>query len=277
MPELPEVETTRRLLAPVVEGRTVTGVSVARARMLRYQSDPGEFSLRLAGSVLDGVGRRGKYLLFDVESGTFTWVIHLGMSGRVSTVTAGAPYEPHQHVRVTLDSGIEVRFTDPRTFGFTAVWTPQEAGTSTLARLGPDARDQLPDVQGFRALLARRSAAIKAVLLDQSVLAGLGNIYADEVLHRARIAPMRPTSGLTNDELHRILTAIEATLDEAVAAGGTSLADMAYLLPDGRAGDYVRSLRVYGAEHEPCPRCGTIVRRDVLRGRSTHWCPGCQV
>ena len=158
-----------------------------------------------------------------------------------------------------------------------AVFTPEEFAESSLAHLGRDALDDLPSTREFTELLSGRTAPIKALLLDQRIVAGLGNIYADEVLHRARIAPHRPGGTLHEAELGRLRSAIRPVLHAGLAAGGTSLDDLAYLLPDGRAGDYLSRLGVYGRTGAMCERCGGEVTSAVLRGRTTHWCPGCQV
>lgn len=276
MPELPEVEVVRRSLAPALIGARVVDVDVRRPRMVRRQPRPREFADRLTGRVVEGVGRRGKFLMSDVE-GDLTWVIHLGMSGHLRLAAPGEEEEPHTNVVITTDRRQEVRFVDPRTFGFVAVLTPEEIESSPLQQLGPDALTALPRSPDIAKALAGRSAAIKAVLLDQRVVAGLGNIYADEVLHRARIRPDRPAGSLSGTELKRLRAAIRPVLESGLRWGGTSLNDLAYLLPDGRAGENLVRLKVYGREDEPCRRCGTPVRRSVIRQRSSFWCPSCQL
>ena len=275
MPELPEVETTRRHLAPAMEGRRVVAAEVRRPRMVRRQRRPEDFADRVLGRTVERVGRHGKFLLGHL-SGDVTLVFHLGMSGRISLAAAGDPEAPHTNVVLRLDDGTEVRLVDPRTFGFAAAFLPDELEEGSLSRLGPDALDALPASRALEARLAGRVVPIKPLLLDQAFLAGLGNIYADEVLHRARIAPQRPAGSLERTEITRLRAAIRPVLEAGLRDGGTSLDDLAYLLPDGRAGGYLLRLRVYGREDEPCRRCGTAVRRAVLRQRSTFWCPECQ-
>ena len=275
MPELPEVEMTRRHLAPVLCGALVREVAVRRARALRLQPEPADFASRLRGKRVLGLGRQGKYLLGDVGDG-LTWVVHLGMSGRMSVARPGEPEAPHTAVVLTLDDGPEVRFVDPRTFGHTAVLTSEELAAAGPARLGPDALDALPRSPALAARLAGRTAPIKPLLLDQRLVAGLGNIYADEVLFRARLRPDRPAGSLEHDEVRALRRAVRPVLEASLRRGGTSLADLAYLLPDGRAGDYLERLAVYGRAGEPCRRCGTAVVRIVQRGRSAYFCPGCQ-
>jgi formamidopyrimidine-DNA glycosylase len=206
-----------------------------------------------------------------------TWVTHLGMSGRISLARRGDPIVPHTNVIVRVGGGVEMRLVDPRTFGFVVAYTPQEYAESPLARLGPDALTDLPDRTGLASRLAGRSAPIKALLLDQGVMAGLGNIYADESLWRAGVAPQRPGGSLTADELRKLRKGIMTTLAAGLRWGGTSLDDLAYLLPDGRAGEFASRLRVYGRTDEPCSRCGTPIRQTTIRQRSTHWCAACQV
>ena len=275
MPELPEVETTRRLIAPVVTGRMIRTVLVSGARTLRRQEHPPDFTGRLERHRIERVTRHGKYLVIAVEH-DLAWIVHLGMSGRLTPTEPSDPVEQHTRFMVGFDAGPQLRFIDPRTFGFTAVLTPEERAVSSLARLGPDALDDLTRSRDLATRLAGRSASIKAILLDQNVIAGLGNIYADESLHRARIAPRRPAGSLGSDEVKHLRSGIKTTLGAALDAGGTTLGDLAYLLPDRRAGGYLPRLRVYGREGEPCKRCGMSIRRATIRARSTFWCPNCQ-
>jgi formamidopyrimidine-DNA glycosylase len=198
------------------------------------------------------------------------------MSGRFSVGDPLVEEPPHTHFRATLDDGKEVRFIDPRTFGFVAVVSPDEILESGLSRVGPDAWETTPSAQDLAEALARRTAPVKALLLDQVVVSGLGNIYADEALHLGGIHPMRPGGEIAVADLERLLAAIQVVLGDAIENGGTSLDDLAYLLPDGRAGENLERLRVYGRTGLPCPECGTPVERIVIRGRSSHYCPVCQ-
>jgi formamidopyrimidine-DNA glycosylase len=276
MPELPEVETTRRHIASALVGRTVGRVVVSGERTLRRQERRPDFRGRLLGRTVEDVGRHGKFLVVALE-GDLSWVVHLGMSGRLALDDPGEPLAIHTRFVVGFDRGPELRFVDPRTFGFTAVFTPAERDESSLAHLGPDALDNLPEPVRLRTALAGRTASIKALLLDQSIVAGLGNIYADEALHRAGIDPHRPAGDLGDDETARLRSGIAATLREALAAGGTTLDDLAYLLPDRRAGGFLPQLRAYGREGEPCLRCDGRIERSTIRGRSTFSCSRCQV
>jgi formamidopyrimidine-DNA glycosylase len=275
MPELPEVELTRRHLEPVLRGTRIARVAVRGDRVLRGQPSPGDFTARLAGRRVLALGRRGKYLLADVGEG-LTWLTHLGMSGRVSVVPPGAPEAAHTALVVGLQDGPEVRLIDPRTFGQTAVLTPGELDLAGPARLGPDALEELPTSRWLAARLAGRTAPIKALLLDQRLLSGLGNIYADEVLHRARLRPDRPAGSLDRQEVAALRGAVRPVLEAGLRHGGTSLADLAYLLPDGRTGEFLPRLRAYGRAGRPCRRCGTAIVRIVQHGRSAFFCPGCQ-
>lgn len=275
MPELPEVETTRRSVEPALLGAVIVDVHVARPRMLRRQPRPQDFKDRLIGRRIEDVGRHGKFMTTRVD-GDVIWVTHLGMSGRVALASVGDPAPPHTNVVIRLDSDVEFRLVDPRTFGFVAAFTPEEVPLSSLGRLGPDALNDLPPRATIGKVLHGRVAPIKPLLLDQSILAGLGNIYADEALHHARIAPHRPGGSLSKDEVTALRKAIKATLAAGLEYGGTSLDDLAYLLPDGRAGEYLARLHVYGRDGAPCRTCGAEIRREVLRQRSTHWCPTCQ-
>lgn len=275
MPELPEVETTRRHLAPVLEGATIVGATVRRQRMVRYHEQPGDFVDRIHGRTVESLHRVGKLLMARLD-GDLTWITHLGMSGRMALHTPEEPEVAHTNVIVALDVGIEVRMVDPRTFGFVGVFTAEEMAEGYASEWGPDALDDLPTTQHLVDHLARRTAPIKALLLDQRLVAGLGNIYADEILFRARLRPDRPGRSLTAEEVARLRGAVRPVLRAGLRYGGTSLADMAYLLPDGRAGRYMARLYAYGREGLPCRRCHGVIERSVIRGRSSFWCPGCQ-
>lgn len=275
LPELPEVEITRRHLDEVMRGRRLVHVAVNHERTARHNGSAAEVRTLLTGRTVENVGRKGKFLVAPLDDG-HTLVAHLGMSGRFSVEPADQPPEKHTHFVARLDDGNEVRFIDPRTFGFVAVYEEDEMGGPGVSRLGPDAWVDPPGVEELAFWLAGRTAPIKALLLDQGGLSGLGNIYADEALHRSGIHPERPGGKLDEDEIALLLKATREVLADALANGGTTLDDLAYLLPDGQAGENLGHLAVYGREGEPCRRCGTPVERIVLRGRSTHFCPRCQ-
>lgn len=267
MPELPEVETVRRHLE-VLTGLHIERVRVLHRRVERRQHD-GRVAARLTGRTVISGGRHGKFLLFDLDDDA-TWILHLGMSGSMQLRDPGVPAE--RHTVLTVDFGtVELRFVDPRTFGFTVVVDDRD---DVIGHLGPDAVDVT--VEQIGAAFGGRTAPVKALLLDQRVVAGLGNIYSDEVLFRAGVLPTRPAGSLTGEEVERIHGAIGPVLAEALAVGGTTLDDLAFLLPDGAAAGDLERLSVYGRTGLPCRRCGRPVRRTVLRGRGTHYCDRCQ-
>jgi formamidopyrimidine-DNA glycosylase len=275
LPELPEVETTRRHLEAAMVGRVISAAMVGHPRTARLNASMEELEGRLKGRRVDSMGRHGKFLVASLDD-DFTLVAHLGMSGRFSLAQPGEEVPPHTHVVMGLDDGNEVRFTDPRTFGFVAVLDIDEMPDSPLGRLGPDAWIDPPEVEDLARSLAGRSAPIKALLLDQRPVAGLGNIYADEVLHMAGVHPLTPGREIALDRLRGVIDAVHEVLSAAIVSGGTTLSDMAYLLPDGRAGETLDDLAVYGREGLPCRRCGRPIERVVVRARSTHFCPDCQ-
>jgi formamidopyrimidine-DNA glycosylase len=275
VPELPEVEITRRHLDDAMAGHAFASVTVTHVRTSRHNGAPLEVEQRLLGRRVESVGRKGKFLVAPLDDGQ-TLVAHLGMSGRFAVESADVPLAAHTHFRAVLDDGTEIRFVDPRTFGFVAVFTDEELEESGVARLGPDAWLDLPTTNELATLLTRRTAPIKAVLLDQGPISGLGNIYADEALHIAGIHPLRPGNSLSTPELERLRIAVGQVLATAIENGGTSLDDLAYLLPDGRAGENLDRLLVYSRTDLPCARCGTPIERLVIRARSSHFCPICQ-
>jgi formamidopyrimidine-DNA glycosylase len=272
---LPEVEITRRYLEKAMVGRVVTSVAVSHPRTARRNASSAEVETRLRGRRVEAVGRHGKFLIFPLDDG-YTLVAHLGMSGRFSVAPADDEVPAHTHFVATLDDGRQVRFIDPRTFGFVAAFDEDEMADTGLARLGPDAWNDTLDATSLHGSLQGRRAPIKALLLDQTVIAGLGNIYVDESLHRAGIHPLTPGGEISEGRLESLLSEVQVVLTRAIDSGGTTLDDLAYLLPDGRAGENLAHLAVYGREGEPCPRCGTPIERVVVRARSTHFCPSCQ-
>lgn len=273
MPELPEVETTRQHLDAAMSGRVLSRVEVNHVRTARHNASPAEVVARLQGRRVTSVRRHGKFLELDLDDGQ-TMVTHLGMSGRWSIDPEKS--EPHTHFVAVLDDGARVHFIDPRTFGFVAVYDTDELSESGLSRLGPDAWAEAPDADDLAARLKDRTAPIKALLLDQALLAGLGNIYADEVLFGAGVHPLTPGGKLTVSDCERLLEVTRTVLGMAISHGGTTLDDLTYLLPDGRAGENLAVLSVYGRAGEPCDACGTPIEKVVIRARSSHFCPVCQ-
>ncbi len=256
-------------------GRVMTKVRVTHPRTARFNASTREVEARVRGGRVEEVGRKGKFLVIDLDNGEAV-VAHLGMSGRFSVSSPDSPPDAHTHFTALLDDGREVRFVDPRTFGFISVVDKDDLVETGVGRLGPDAWTDPPAPAELAAALGGRSAPIKALLLDQGPISGLGNIYADEALHLARIHPLTPGGELDHDQVRRLLAATHDVLEKAIESGGTTLDDLAYLLPDGRAGEYLSRLHVYGRTAEPCHQCGSAIARVIVRARSTHYCPGCQ-
>jgi formamidopyrimidine-DNA glycosylase len=273
MPELPEVETIRRGLALSIEGRRITAVTVRRGDLRRPV--PEDFVRRLGGRRVEAVGRRAKYLLIGLDSGE-TVIAHLGMSGRLYARNGGA-HAPHEHLVFAFDDGTELVFNDARRFGlFDLAPTEAVADHVLLRHLGPDPLGPGFDGGVLSAALAGRRAPIKALLLDQRMIAGLGNIYACESLYRAGISPRRSGASVAGARAHRLAEAIAAVLEDAIAAGGSTLRD--YVQASGELGYFQHSFKVYARAGESCPTAaeGHVVRRIVQSNRSTFYCPLCQ-
>jgi formamidopyrimidine-DNA glycosylase len=269
MPELPEVETTVRGLAPVLEGRRLVRVEARRADLRR--AFPADLRQRLTGARVTALGRRAKYGLIATERGD-TMVFHLGMSGRwrIDPVDLGA----HDHLLLETDEGRMLALNDPRRFGSVDLMpTAALDAWPPFAALGPEPLSPGFDADTLLAALAGRFAPIKAMLLDQSIVAGLGNIYVCEALHMAGIAPSREAGRISRPRLARLVEAIKAVLAAAIEAGGSTLRD--YARPSGELGYFSKQWRVYGREGEPCG-CGAPIRRRNDSGRSTFHCPRCQ-
>jgi formamidopyrimidine-DNA glycosylase len=277
MPELPEVETVRRGLQAHLVGRRITAVEVGRDRTVRRTSAEAVIA-GLTGTVVERADRRGKYLLAPLDSGE-ALMIHLRMSGQVLIAGPGRARPAHTHVVVHLDDGHQVWFVDPRTFGEVVVFDPErvEDEVPELARLGVDPIADPFEPATLRAAIGTSRRALKPLLLDQHVIAGIGNIYADEILHRARLRPDRSASELSRRHVATLHRAIVDVLTDAIDAGGSTLSDAQYVDLLGSAGSYQEEHRVYGRSGERCLTCGRgFVRRSVAGGRSTHWCPVCQ-
>jgi formamidopyrimidine-DNA glycosylase len=267
MPELPEVETVRRRLAPVLEGRTLQRVAISDPRLTRPY-DPDAVAAELQDERVAEVGRRGKYLLVRFASARVL-LVHLRMTG-------GFLLEPGTHERAVLelDDGARVAYRDVRRFGTWLVLEAEEVDAYLAERLGEEPLDALFTVALLGERLAGRRAPIKAALLDQRTLAGMGNIYVDEALWRARIHPLRPAESLDRNGLRRLHRAIRAALEAGIARQGSTLRD--YRQPDGSSGSMQDEFRVYGREGEPCDRCGTPIAKTRAGGRGTWFCPECQ-
>lgn len=275
MPELPEVETTRRALRPSLVGRRVVEVRGLDYGPLVAPLGPAAFRAALTGRRIAEVGRRGKHLLLELE-GREVLTIHLRMSGRLGLRPAQEPIGRHTHAVLDLDNGISLHFHDPRKFGRMRLLSPQEYAALDR-RLGPEPLQPEWDALALARQLQRRPRArLKALLLDQRFLAGLGNIYADEALFRAGLRPTRPAGSLSPEEAARLHRAILAVLEDAIAAQGTTLADGAFRFGRDEAGTFADRLQVYGRTGQPCPRCGHPIARQTVAGRSSHYCPICQ-
>jgi formamidopyrimidine-DNA glycosylase len=270
MPELPEVETVARDLRPLLAGRTLAGLRKSR-KALR-QAWNRRWEKMLLGRRVEGVHRRGKWLLLELDGGAFL-MVHLGMTGRFTVVAPGQPVEPHTHLVFRLDNAHELRFRDARRFGSVTYFPDRPAWEAFLGdRLGPEPWDLTP--AEWRAALRGTRRAVKAVLLDQTVVAGVGNIYADEACFAAGIDPRRPGNALRPAEAERLLQEVRAVLDRAIESRGSSIRD--YVGGSGGRGGYQDRFTVYGRAGEPCPRCGRPIRSVRLGGRSTHFCARCQ-
>ena len=270
VPELPEVETTRRGIEPWLLGVRLAQV-IVRRRDLRQ---PVSKSLAaIEGRRVTGVGRRAKYLLLEIDDGS-TLLIHLGMSGSLRVTGAAQPWQPHDHLGITLAHGKQLRFHDPRRFGLVLRVCGNPLAHPLLENLGPEPLDDDFTPTGLAAACAHRSAAIKLVIMDSKVVVGVGNIYASEALFRAGIRPQTMARRVSRPRLAKLVAAIRAVLTEAIADGGTTLRD--FLHADGEPGYFKQRLCVYQRMGEPCRVCGTAIRHTVTGQRSTFWCPQCQ-
>ncbi len=269
MPELPEVETTRRGIAPHLEGRLIRRVVLRRAD-LRWPI-PDEISTRLPGQRVEGIARRAKYLLLNTPAGSA--LMHLGMSGSLRVLPEGVPALRHDHFDITLDSGSMLRFTDPRRFG-SLLWQEPGATHPLLAHLGPE---PLAEEFGNHHLWHRsrgRQAAVKSFIMDGRIVVGVGNIYASEALFAAGIHPRRSAGRISRQRYVALTEAIQGILEHAIRRGGTTLRD--FISPDGVPGYFEQELNVYGRAGEPCRRCTAPIRSAMIGQRNTFWCPRCQ-
>jgi formamidopyrimidine-DNA glycosylase len=273
MPELPEVETVARGLQAVLPGRRILGVRLGKTDFI---NDPAAIERELPGCRIVAVRRFGKFLLLDLErsisSGApFSLQVHLGMTGQILTCPPEARVAPHTHIFFALDDGRELRYTDVRRFGRIRILA-NGARESLEREFGLDPLEATEEE--FRASLQSRRARIKALLLDQHVLRGIGNIYTDESLWRARIHPMRLGEKLKDDELHRLFRTVQQVLREAIRMRGSSVSD--YVDSHGEPGEFQLRHRVYMREGKKCFRCSALVRRVIVAGRSSYFCPRCQ-
>ncbi len=269
MPELPEVETTRRGLAPHLIGRRITG-AVLRRPDLRWPI-PTEIRDELPGQRVEAVSRRAKYLLLEVQTGSA--LLHLGMSGSLRVLPAATAIGAHDHVDLALDSGKVLRFTDPRRFG-SLLWQAHGRVHPLLARLGPEPLGDEFDGEYLWRRSRGRSAAVKSFLMDQAVVVGVGNIYAAEALFAAGIAPRIAAGRISLRRYQALADAVRRILSYAIERGGTTLRD--FISPDGVPGYFEQELLVYGREGELCKVCATLLRQTQIGQRASVWCPRCQ-
>jgi formamidopyrimidine-DNA glycosylase len=277
LPELPEVETVRRDLEKSFAGQSIGRVSINGPRTVRRNHDPGEVVERLQERTLASVGRLGKYLIARTETSD-TMVVHLGMSGQLRIGGPELELAPHTHMTIDFSGGSQLRFVDPRTFGEVFVTTAGPRGeVPELAHLGFDVLTELPSPQKFAKLLSARRTRLKALLLNQEFLAGIGNIYSDEILYRSRLRHDRLASDLSSTEARRLRSATSRIIHDAVEHRGSTLADLQYRDMEGDMGDFQRFHKVYGREGQSCIRCGATIVREQAAGRSTFFCPVCQI
>lgn len=269
MPELPEVETTRRGIAPYLSGRQVCEVRLRRPD-LRWPIPP-ELTAQLPGQRIQAVRRRAKYLLLEAQTGSV--LVHLGMSGSLRILPQQAPVRPHDHADLLLDDGRLLRLTDPRRFG-ALLWQPQGQVHALLAGLGPEPLSEDFDAAYLMRRATGRSAPVKHVLMDQRIVVGVGNIYAAEALFLAGIHPGRPAGRIAAARWVRLVTAVKEVLGQAIERGGTTLRD--FIAPDGQPGYFAQELFVYGRAGQPCKRCGGRLRAADWGQRATVYCPRCQ-
>jgi formamidopyrimidine-DNA glycosylase len=282
MPELPEVEVVRRGLQAHVVGKTITAVRVHHPRAVRrHEAGPADLTARLLGARIDGTDRRGKYLwlLLDAESGEpdIALVVHLGMSGQM--LLGEVPRADHVRISALLDDGTVLSFADQRTFGGWMLADLMEVDGSVVpepvAHLARDPLDPRFDADAVVKVLRRKHSEIKRQLLDQTVVSGIGNIYADEALWRAKVHGARLAATLSRRQLVAVLDAAAEVMSEALVKGGTSF-DSLYVNVNGESGYFDRSLDAYGREGESCRRCGAVIRRERFMNRSSFYCPRCQ-
>ncbi len=278
MPELPEVEVVRRGLQAHVMGRTITAVRVHHPRAVRrHEAGPADLTARLLDAKITGTDRRGKYLWLTLDDGDFALVVHLGMSGQMLLGTV--PNAGHLRVAAVLDDGTTLSFVDQRTFGgwqlADLVNVDGSVVPEPVAHLARDPLDPRFDIDAVVNVLRRKHSEIKRQLLDQTVVSGIGNIYADEALWRAKVNGARIADTLTRRRLADVLEAAADVMRDALSQGGTSF-DSLYVNVNGQSGYFDRSLNVYGREGKPCRRCGAVIRREKFMNRSSFYCPRCQ-
>jgi len=274
VPELPEVEVVRRGLVSHVVGRRITQATVHDVRSIRrHPAGPADFADSLADRAVTGAARRGKYLWMQLDDDAL--LCHLGMSGQMLMQNPEIPAEKHLRITLDLDDGMQLRFVDQRIFGGMLVSHGGALLPAEIAHIARDPLDSDFNIDEFRARLKKRRTGIKRAILDQGLISGVGNIYADEALWRSRLHYARDTRNLRSAEVTALLASLIDVMNEALAQGGTSF-DALYVNVNGESGYFDRSLSAYGQEGLPCERCGSAIRRDVFMNRSSYWCPTCQ-
>ncbi len=269
VPELPEVETTRRGVAPYCEGQTIARLKVRNGN-LRWPV-PKDLAAHMEGRIIRTVDRRAKYLFLNLDHGTA--IIHLGMSGSLRIVTDDTPEQKHDHIDLVLRSGVILRFNDPRRFGCW-LWTDSVAMHPLIVRLGPEPLSQDFNGRMLFQMSRHKNTPIKSFIMNNQVVVGVGNIYANEALFKAGIHPKRKAGRISLDRYQRLAEAIRETLSAAILMGGTTLRD--FVNSDGKPGYFAQSLLVYGRAGMPCPECGTLLKDVRMGGRSTVYCGQCQ-
>jgi formamidopyrimidine-DNA glycosylase len=273
MPEMPEVETIRRTLADKVVGKTIKKVEILLSRLIKWPSAP-EFQAIITGKKIVGLSRRGKYLLFFLED-QLVLVVHLRMTGRLYYAAAGEPSRKATHIKFIFDGGDALWYADTRTLGTLYAMKEEELWRiSGLANMGPEPLSSEFTVEYLKKIFAKRQGKIKALLLNQKYIGGLGNIYVDESLALAGIHPERKAGNLSTDEIEKLHSAINEIIRQAILDGGTTFRD--YVDGEGKQGTHQNHLRVYGRKNQPCLVCGTAIEWKEVGGRGTHFCPHCQ-
>ncbi|SFS71830.1 DNA-formamidopyrimidine glycosylase [Marininema halotolerans] len=273
MPELPEVETVKKTLQALTKGKTIEEVVVSLPRIIQEPPSPALFQAMLKGQTIHDVGRRGKFLRFFLD--THVLVSHLRMEGRYCLAEKTDPIEKHTHVRFSFSDGTELRYKDVRQFGTMHLYPMgEDLHLPPLVKLGPEPLSEDFTLDGFQRALSGRRTNVKALLLNQAFLSGLGNIYVDEALYTASILPERLVETLSMDEIQRLYTSIRTVLANAVKAGGSSV--RSYVDGHGEMGMFQLQIKVYGRKGEACHQCGNPIQKIVLAGRGTHFCKTCQ-
>ncbi|MEV0946241.1 bifunctional DNA-formamidopyrimidine glycosylase/DNA-(apurinic or apyrimidinic site) lyase [Rhodococcus sp. NPDC049939] len=280
MPELPEVEVVRRGLERHIVGASIDFVEILHPRAIRrHLPSADDLTVQITGERISRADRRGKYLWLVLEPSELALVVHLGMSGQMLVQPPDLPIEKHLRIRARLDSGLDLRFVDQRTFGGWALAPLVEVDGSlvpdSVAHIALDPLDPRFDLPATAKMVRSKHTEIKRVLLDQTVVSGIGNIYADEALWRARLHGNRRTDRIGGPKIRELLTSAKDVMSEALTQGGTSF-DELYVNVNGESGYFDRSLSAYGQEDRPCPRCGTAIRREKFMNRSSYSCPKCQ-